>query len=68
MAFDAPDDLAEIIELPVNDAPSFYQRNSGALPRAEAGLTDAHRRTRLPRPENTETTSIVDRLRSILGR
>ncbi len=68
MAFDAPDDLAEIIELPVSDAPSFYQRNSGALPRAEAGLTDAHRRTQLPTPENTETTSIADRLRSILRR
>lgn len=68
MAFDGHDDLAEIIELPVNDAPSFYQRNSGALPKSEAGLTDAHRRTQLPTPDNSEETTVMDKLRSVFGR
>lgn len=60
--------LAEVIELPAPDAPSFYQRNSGALPRAEAGLSDAHRRTQLPRPDNNDTITVKDRLLGLLNR
>ena len=60
--------LAEVIELRGADAPSFYQRNSGALPRAEAGLTDAHRRNQLPTPDNTDTTTVKDRLLGFLNR
>lgn len=60
--------LAEVIELRGADTPSFYQRNSGALPRAEAGLTDAHRRNQLPTPDNTDTTTVKDRLLGFLNR
>ena len=59
--------LAEVIELPRVDAPSFYQRNSGYLPSA-GGMSDAHRRTELPRPDNTERDSFMDRVRGLLGR
>jgi hypothetical protein len=60
--------LAEVIELPGVDAPSFYQRNSGYLPKASGGMSDAHRRNQLPRPDNTQTTSLVDKIRGMFGR
>ncbi len=62
------DDLAEVIELPGTDTPSFYQRNSGSLPRANAGITDSHRREKLPTPENSDKTSLGDTIRSLLRR
>ena len=62
------DDLAEVIELPGINAPSFYQRNSGSLPRANTGITDSHRREKLPKPDNSEAGSLVDAIRSILRR
>ena len=60
--------LAEVIELPVSDAPSFYHRNSGALPKADAGLTDAHRRTQLPTPQNSDVTTLKDRVLGLFNR
>lgn len=65
---DDEDLLAEVIELPISNAPSFYQRNSGALPKSNSGLTDAHRRTELPRPENSDTTSLKDRFLGLFNR
>jgi hypothetical protein len=62
------DILAEVIELPINSAPSFYQRNSGALPKSGAGMSDAHRRTQLPKPDNSDVTSFKERLRGIFNR
>ena len=63
-----PELLAEVIDLPVNDAPSFYHRNSGALPKSEAGMGDAHRRTELPRPDNSDTVTLKDRVLGLLNR
>jgi len=65
-----PDDwaLAEVIELTRPDAPSFYQRNSGSLPKSGEGMSDAHRRAQLPRPDNSEPDGVFDRLRRLLGR
>lgn len=60
--------LAEVIELPGADAPSFYQRNSGYLPKSAGGMSDAHRRNRLPSPDNSETRSFFDRIRGMFGR
>ena len=60
--------LAEVIELPISDAPSFYQRNSGALPKSDAGMSDAHRRTELPRPDNTDVTTMKDRFLGLFNR
>ena len=65
---DSDSELAEVIELPISDQPSFYQRNSGALPKANTGLTDAHRRAQLPAPENQDSVSLVDRIRSLIRR
>lgn len=65
---DSDSGLAEVIELPISTAPSFYQRNSGALPRANTGLTDAHRRAHLPAPENQDSEPLVDRIRSLFRR
>ena len=60
--------LAEVIELPISAAPSFYQRNSGALPKSGAGMSDAHRRTQLPRPDNSDVTSFKERLLGLFNR
>ncbi|HSJ72442.1 MAG TPA: hypothetical protein VLA29_12440 [Acidimicrobiia bacterium] len=60
--------LAEVIELPINTAPSFYQRNSGALPKSGNGMRDAHRRTQLPTPNNSDATSVKDRLLGLFNR
>lgn len=62
------DDLAEVIELPAPNTPSFYQRNSGSLPKANAGITEAHRRSDLPRPDNTEKDTLRDAVRRLLRR
>lgn len=65
-----PDDwaLAEVIELPRADAPSFYQRNSGSLPKSAAGMSDAHRRAQLPTPDNSDPDSLMDKLRRLVRR
>ena len=60
--------LADVIAMPNVDAPSWYQRNSGALPKSEEGMAETHRRNQLPKPENDDTEPLVDRLRSIFGR
>jgi len=65
---DGYETLADVIELPGADAPSFYQRNSGYLPKATGGMSDAHRRNRLPTPDNSETGSFFDRIRGMFGR
>ena len=65
---DESDDLAEVIELPAANIPSFYQRNSGSLPKANTGITEAHRRSELPRPDNTEKDSLRDAVRRFLRR
>ncbi len=62
------DFLAEVIELPVNTAPSFYQRNSGALPKSDRGMSDAHRRTQLPKADNSDVTSLKERLLGLFNR
>jgi hypothetical protein len=65
---ESDEELAEVIELPISDAPSFYQRNSGALPKANTGLTDAHKRAQLPAPQNDDTEPLIDRIKSLLRR
>lgn len=60
--------LAEVVEIGDADAPSWYQRNSGALPKSEAGMADTHRRNHLPRPENDDSGGLMDRIRSVLHR
>ena len=70
-----PDSASQVVE-PVDDiiamsdidAPSWYQRNSGALPKSEAGMADTHRRTRLPKPENDDTEPFLDRIRAMFDR
>lgn len=62
------DALADVIELSDEDHESWYQRNSGDLPKSEAGMAESHRRNRLPTPENEDKTSIVDRVRGLLHR
>ena len=58
-----PDD-----DLAVSNAPSFYQRNSGSLPKSGAGMSDAHRRNQLPTPQNIERDTVGDKLRRLLRR
>lgn len=60
--------FAELIELPASDIPSFYQRNSGALPKSDTGMLDAHRRTELPRPDNSDGSTLKERVLGLLNR
>lgn len=60
------DYLAEVIDLPV-DGPSFYQRNSAALPSADKGMSDAHRRASLPSPSYDNDESFSDKIKRMLG-
>lgn len=65
---DDVDDLAEVIELRRLDAPSYYQRNSGSLPKSTGGMSDAHRRGMLPTPDNTDPDTMMDKIRGLLRR
>jgi hypothetical protein len=60
--------LSEVIGLPRADAPSFYQRNSGSLPKSGQGMSDAHRRAQLPTPTRADPDTIGDRIRRLFGR
>lgn len=61
----AEDHLADVVDLPI-DVPSFYQKNSGSLPKAHQGVSDAHRRANLPSATNEEDSLFV-RVRRIIG-
>jgi hypothetical protein len=63
-----PRPIAVSDDEPVSNAPSFYQRNSGSLPKSGAGMSDAHRRNQLPTPQNIERDTIGDKLRRFLSR
>jgi hypothetical protein len=60
------EDLAEVIDLPV-DTLSFYQRNSGALPKSGAGMSDAHRRAQLPTAVCGNDEPFLVRVKYMLG-
>ncbi len=63
---ESDDYLAEVVELPL-ESTSFYQRNSGSLPKSNKNRTDyANLRAALPSAEN-ETDSVFTRLRQVLG-
>lgn len=57
--------LADVVELPV-DVPSFYQKNSGSLPKTGRDVSDTHRRANLPSATN-DIDSLFVRLRQIIG-
>ena len=60
------DSLADVIPLPSSDAQSYYQRNTGALPRIGVRSSDLNRRSSLPSPVNTDSNGIVDRIKDLL--
>lgn len=49
------------------DRQSRYQRQSGDLPKTYSGITDAHRRADLPKPEYADGEGFFDWLRRNLG-
>jgi hypothetical protein len=63
----ADDDLAEVIPLTSTDVPSFYQRNTGALPRIGHRSSDLHRRSTLPSPVNEGPDGIFDKIKKFIG-
>ncbi len=58
-----PDILAEVIPLQRLDPPSFYQRNSGALPRIGQRSSISHQRAFLPSPVNSGPDGLFERIR-----
>jgi len=51
----------------VVDRQSRYQRHSGGLPKTYSGVTDAHRRDRLPSPRTGDGGGLFDWLRRNIG-
>ncbi|NHZ70387.1 MAG: hypothetical protein GWP18_01965 [Proteobacteria bacterium] len=58
------DVLAEVIPLQGLDVPSFYQRNTGALPKIGTRSSDLHRRGSLPTPVNSDDEGFLTRIKS----
>ncbi len=55
--------LAEVIPLQGLDIPSFYQRNTGALPRIGQRSADLNSRGALPTPVNVESDGFIERIK-----
>jgi len=55
--------LAEVIPLQGLDVPSFYQRNTGSLPRIGRRSSDLNRRDTLPTPVNSDGNGFIERIR-----
>lgn len=51
----------------LGDRLSRYQRHSGDLPKTYAGVTDAHRRDRLPSAKTGDSGGLIDWLRRNIG-
>jgi hypothetical protein len=66
-AREADDGLAEVIPLLSTEVPSFYQRNTGALPRIGQRSSDLHRRATLPSPVNEDSDGIFQRIKKFVG-
>ena len=49
----------DAFDAPLPDAPSWYQRNSGALPKSRNGMGDVQRRSELPRSVAEESEGLV---------
>jgi len=62
----ADDGLAEVIPLPSSEVQSFYQRNTGALPRIGQRSSDLHRRSSLPSPVNEDPDGIFTRIKNFI--
>lgn len=60
------DGLAEVITLPPTDRQSYYQRNTGALPKIGVRSSELHRRSSLPSPVNIDSNGFVDKIRNLL--
>ena len=59
--------LADVIPLQGLDVPSFYQRNTGRLPRIGNRSSELNRRGALPTPVNTGGDSFVDRIKDFFA-
>ncbi|MCL1593735.1 MAG: hypothetical protein M3132_05210 [Actinomycetia bacterium] len=59
--------LAEVIPLQGLDVPSFYQRNTGALPKIGIRSSELHRRGSLPTPVNSDDDGFLTRLKSFFS-
>ena len=60
--------IDDAFDAPLTDAPSWYQRNSGALPKSQNGMGEVQRRSVLPKSVEPEPDSLVDRIRSLVRR
>ncbi|MFV2001295.1 MAG: hypothetical protein ACC654_13110 [Acidimicrobiia bacterium] len=59
--------LAEVIPLQGLDVPSFYQRNTGALPRIGRRSSDLNRRGGLPTPVNSDGDGFIERIKDFFA-
>ena len=65
MTADRP--LADVIQLPRQEQPSFYTRNSGNLPRLLGAKASDYGRGALPSPIAAEPDTVVSRVRDFIA-
>jgi len=59
--------LAEVIPLQGLDVPSFYQRNTGALPQIGHRSSELNRRGALPTPVNSDGNNLIERIKDFFA-
>lgn len=59
--------LAEVIPLQGLEVQSYYQRNTGALPKIGDRSSDSHRRAFLPSPVNSGPEGFFERIRDLFS-
>lgn len=59
--------LADVIELPLPEAVSFYVRNSGMLPRLGDRARNQYSRSSLPTPVEPAPDTLVNRIRDFIS-
>ena len=64
----APAGDMTVIEAPHSDTLSFYQRNSGSLPKSAGGMGDVQRRSQLPSPTAPEPATFMEKIKGLVSR
>jgi hypothetical protein len=59
--------LAEVIQMPPAELPSFYARNSGGLPRLASATASDYGRAALPSPIAAEPDTLVSRIKDFIS-
>ena len=59
--------LADVIQMPNTEHPSFYTRNTAALPRLDEANAGNYRRASLPTPVEPEPDTVLNRFKAFVS-